>query len=364
MKKSLVGRLLDPLMLSTLRLFGRKGRPDGVLLVSSRGPAEMVFLSAVLPRFMRLAGDGEPVTLLCRMDSGGMGFLFPPTLRTKRINFNRMEEIGYRWKIFRELWKANYRLAVLLDHVHDDNGEVLVAASGAMGTAAMKGVSTSRKLIRHTVDVGPARQDKILRWSHFADELLDDRQEPQLAVVTEAVLPTPLKLPPTAVLMPFSGVKARQLPVALWREVIQTFPKDWEIRIAGHSMDFERNPEYGILLQMPNVRAETHDFERLSSILRGSRMVIGLDTAALHLAVLLSVPTVCLASAAYVGAGVPYDEQVMPAHVNFLYTEIKCQGCLGKCRFPLENGMFRCVNQLSQEQIVGLVRDILARGTV
>jgi hypothetical protein len=362
--KTSLAKLLDPLTLAALKLFKRPKSPDGVLLVSSRGPAEMVFLSAVLPRFMRLAGEGEPVTLLCRMDSGGMGFLFPPSLRTKRIHFNRLDEIGYRWKTFRELWAANYRLAVLLDHVHDPHGEVLVAASGALGTAAMRGVSTSRKLVGHTVDCGTSKQDKILRWSHFADDLLDDRQEPQLAVVTEAALPRPLKLPPTAVLMPFSGVKARQLPVTLWRDVIEAFPHDWEVRIAGHSMDFERNPEYSILLQMPRVMAETHDFERLAAILRGSRLVIGLDTAALHLAVLLAVPTVCLASAAYVGAGVPYDERVMPGHVHFVYAPIKCQGCLGKCRFPLENGMFKCMNQLGHDQIVGLVRDILARGAV
>ena len=358
-----IGTRLDRLMFKLLRLVKRKGKARGVLLVSSRGPAEMVFLSAVLPRFMRLADEGEPVTLLCRSDAGGMSFLFPSSLRIRRLRFDTIEQLGARWKLFRELYMGHWRLAVLLDHQRDV-GEALVAATMASGTGAMKGAALPGHGVRRLVEAGSPHQDKILRWSRYADELLDDRQDPQLAVITGVRLPAAARLRPTAVLMPFSGVKARQLPPETWRLAIAALPADWSVRVAGHQSDFDRNPEFASLMALPNVTAETSDFERLTSVLRGSRIVIGVDTAALHLAVLVGVPTLCLASAAYVGAGVPYDERVMPAHVHFFHTPMSCQGCLGRCKFPLEHGMYRCVNQLDTDAMLGMVGDILARGAV
>ena len=358
-----IGDRLDGLMFRLLRLVRRKAKPSGVLLVSSRGPAEMVFLSAVLPRFMRLADEREPVTLLCRTDAAGMSFLFPSALRIRRLRFELLNKLGTRWSLFRELYNGNWRLAVLLDH-QMDTGAALVAATQAAGTGAMKGSARRGGGVRRLIDVGSPNQDKILRWSRYADELLDDRQEPQLAVITGVRLPTAARQPPTAVLMPFSGVRPRQLPLELWRLVIAALPSDWKVRVAGHSSDFDRNPEYASLFRLPNVVPETSDFERLTSVLRGSRMVVGVDTAALHLAVLLGVPTLCLASAAYVGAGVPYDDRVMPAHVHFFHTPMACQGCLGRCKFPLENGMFKCVEALDTDAMLAMVGDILARGAV
>lgn len=358
-----IGNRLDTPMFKLLRLIRRKEKPSGVLLVSSRGPAEMVFLSAVLPRFMRLADEREPVTLLCRTDAAGMSFLFPGSLRIRRLRFDTLESLGARWRLFRELYNGNWRLAVLLDH-QADAGAALVAATQAAGTGAMKGSAKRGGGIKRIVDVGSPHQDKILRWSRYADELLDDRQEPQLALITGVRLPAAARLPPTAVLMPFSGVRPRQLPPELWRLVIAALPTDWKVRVAGHQSDFDRNPEFASLFRLPNVVPETSDFERLTSVLRGSRMVVGVDTAALHLAVLLGVPTLCLASAAYVGAGVPYDDRVMPAHVHFFYAPLTCQGCLGRCKFPLENGRYKCVEALDTDAMLSMVGDILARGAV
>jgi hypothetical protein len=88
-----VTSLLDSVLSALLRL-RKRGRPSGVLLVSARGPAEMVFLSAVLARFMRLGRLEETVTLACRPDAAGMAFLFPRFLRVRRIEFRRLDRLG------------------------------------------------------------------------------------------------------------------------------------------------------------------------------------------------------------------------------------------------------------------------------
>ncbi|CAA7627011.1 glycosyltransferase family 9 protein [Magnetospirillum sp. SS-4] len=368
-----IAALLDPLLRFYLRYKRRRRRAEGVLLVSSRGPAEMVFLSAVLPRFMRLAQLDETVTLLCRPDAAGMAFLFPRLLKVRRIEFRRLDELDYRWQAFIDLHAQHYRLIVSLDYVREhDQDEALIIAADPAETAGMvpppykrnfhQRLEESEKVFDILFDSGPIRQDKILRWSRFADEVLDDRQLPALALIPDGQLPNAERLPDTVVFFPFSGIKARQLPMDMWRQMAEAVPPQWKILVAGHRNDFDRNPEYMALMALPNVAMETSGFERLASILMGCRMAIGVDTAGLHLAVLLGVPTMCMASAAYAGAGVPYDERVVPDNVQFIYVPMECQGCLGRCKYPLENGMYKCVAAIDTEQLLDTIRTTFPRG--
>lgn len=361
-------RIADHLLRLALRLFARpvRAEPEGVLLITARGPADMVFLSAVLPRFMAAAQAGERVTLLLRPDAAGMGFLFPRTLGLKRVEFSRLGTWGRRWRLLCELHAARYRLVVALDAVRDPLVDLMVLAAAAPTAAAMERGGASpriRALYSELLDAGPLHQDKVLRWSKFAAALTRpiDRS-PALALVTGVKLPEPERLPPTVVLMPFSAVRRRQCPPALWRRVIDTLPAKWDKRIAGHPADFDANPAYRELLARPDVSPETHDFERLAAILRGARLVVGVDTAPLHLAALLGVPTLCLASAAYVGAGVPYDEAVAPSNIRFIHTPMDCQGCIGHCTLAPVDGMLPCVAAIDAGAVAEAVADAVARG--
>jgi len=364
---------LDPLLAVLLR-HRRRRRPGGVLLVSSRGPAEMVFLSAVLARFMRLGHLDESVTLLCRGDAAGMAFLFPRLLKIRRIDFDRLDQIGYRWKTFADLHAQHYRLIVSLDYVREhERDEALIAAADPVGTAGMmppplkrnfeRRRDESEKVFDLLFESGPLRQDKIVRWSKFADAILDDRQPPELALLPDSQLPPAERMTDTVVLFPFSGVRQRMLRPEQWRRMVEAVPSHWRVLVAGHRNDFEASPEIMALLVRPNVEIETGGFERLASILMGARMAIGVDTAGLHLAVLLGTPTVCFASAAYVGAGVPYDDEVTPANVRFLYQPMACQGCLGRCKLPPVEGLFPCVAGLDIEPALVAIQDTVVRGT-
>lgn len=362
-----IAALLDPVLRFLLRYKSRRKRAEGVLLVSSRGPAEMVFLSAVLSRFMRLGGLDESVTLLCRPDAAGMSFLFPRLLKIRRIEFRRLDELDYRWQSFMDLHAQHYRIIVSLDYVREhDQDEALIMAADPAETAGMvpppykrnyhQRLDESEQVFDILFDSGPLRQDKILRWSKFADEILDDRQQPALALLPDSQLPSAESLPDTIVFFPFSGVKQRQIPVEFWRRMAEAVPPHWKILVAGHRNDFDRNPEYMVLMSQPNVTMETSGFDRLASLLMGARLAVGVDTAGLHLAVLLGTSTVCLASAAYAGAGVPYDERVAPDNVQFIYVPMECQGCLGRCKYPLEDGMYKCVAALDTKAVLDYVR--------
>ena len=80
----------------------------------------------------------------------------------------------------------------------------------------------------------------------------------------------------------------------------------------------------------------------------------------MHLAVAVGAPTLCLASAAYVGEIVPYAPEITPDNAHFIYQDMDCRGCLGACIHPLDDGMYRCLAAIDPVRVVAEVTRLLA----
>lgn len=359
-------RLIDPALSLARRLSPRPGSPSGLLLLSAGGLGDTVLFSLVLPRFAQLARPGESVTVLLRSDAAKMSFLFPPGVQVSTVDFAKLRQPGYRRRTLAALYRAHYRLVVSTDFLrHPDLDEALAFACAAPETAAMeprpwpkyqRRLTANRRRWDRLFASGAARQDKVTRWARFAD-FLTGRTEPA-PVVTLGPDQMPAAVPlaaPTVFIQPFSAVKAKQSPPDLYRAIIAALPPGWAVRIAGHPSDLDKNPDYRPLLELPGVAFEPAPFVQLAGMLRSARLVISVDTACMHLAAALGVPTLCLASAAYVGEIVPYAEAVTPASVRFLWQPMDCAGCLGDCRLPPVDSMYPCVAALDRAMVVNQV---------
>ncbi|MGE5505435.1 MAG: glycosyltransferase family 9 protein [Actinomycetota bacterium] len=363
-------RLLDPVMGLLLRLRRRK-KAEGVLLVSFGGLGDTVLFALVLPRLLELARPGERVTVLMRSDAARMAFVFPHDVAVRKVDLGALRKPGYRWRLFTELFSAHYRLVVTTDFLrHPDLDEALVAACAAPETAAMeprswpkydRRLGANRRLYRRLFQSGPPGVDKVVRWTRFAD-FLTGRTLPAPPVRLPAgTLPPPARLAaPTVVVQPFSAVKAKQSPPALYRAIFAALPAGWQVRIAGHPSDLDKNPEFRPLLEVPGVSFDPAPFAELASTLQSARLVVSVDTACMHLAAAAGAPTLCLASAAYVGEIVPYAPEITPPKVRFLWQPMDCAGCLGDCRKPAIEGMYPCIAALDGASVVAAVREMIA----
>lgn len=356
-------RSLDCLLALDRRRTARLEPARGLLLVAAGGLGDAVLLAHVLPRFRALARAGEPVTLVLRHEAAKMEFLFGSDVAVRAVDFHRLRrDFLYRRATFKEIYALNVRLALSADYLrHPWLDEALVAAAAAPETAAMIArpwpkyqapLDRNRRLYTRMFDSGPARRDKIVRWTAFAN-WLGGRNDPlPKARLPDAILPPKATVTaPLVILQPFSAVPRKQVPLELWRRVIAALPHEAEIRVTGSAHDFARHPEYRALLDPPRVRLDDATFAQLMPSLRAARLVVSVDTALMHLAIAAGAPTLGLASAAYVGEIVPYDTAVIPENVRFLYTDMPCAGCLGNCPYPPERGMYPCVARLDPEAI-------------
>ena len=109
-------RILDWWLNRKRRSRPRPGPARGVLLISSGGLGDTVLFAHVAERFLRLAVEDEPVTVLLRADAMKMAFLLPADVRVLGVDFDRLrKDLGYRRRVTDDIFEAHYRLVVHTD---------------------------------------------------------------------------------------------------------------------------------------------------------------------------------------------------------------------------------------------------------
>jgi len=362
--------ILDTLLGLKRTFSGRSGPASGILLISAGGLGDTVLFSLFMTRFASLAHEGENVTVLLRSDAAKMAFLLPQSVGLEIVNFKDFRKsLSYRRKIARRLFKAHYRLVISTDQLrHPHLDEALIEMAAPDEAIAMEprswpkydaALKSNRQLYSRLFDSGPNRVDKVVRWNNFANWLTHGNQAAPRVMIDPKIVADAPERGPDVLIQPFSAVAAKQSPPALYKSIIEALPNGLSVAITGASGDLSANPEYRQLLDLPGVTFDSSTFQELAPALKAAKLVISVDTAAMHLAVALGAPTLCLASAAYVGEIVPYAAEVTPDNMHVIYHTMDCEGCLGKCHLEPVDDMYPCVAALDGEQVVAMIKELI-----
>ena len=354
-----------------LRKTYRSDNPSGTLLVSSGGLGDTILFSFVVDRFKMLATPGENVTLVLPKESIKVSFLFDREIRILPVDYKAFrKDRAYVKQITKQFYEANFRLVISTDFLrHPMLDERIIKCCDAQEVVAMearpwrkyeKSLKKNRALYTQLFNSGPVHLDKILRWSKFADWLSGVQMPPpQLRLPDGRVNPGRDFSKPTVVLVPFSAVKEKQSVPQAFADIIKHLKGRYDFLVATTERDIEANPEYGNIFHKAGISIDKSSFEDLAPKIKNANLVVSVDTATMHLAVSLGVPTICIASAAYVNEIVPYAPEITPDNVRFIYQPMHCQGCLGSCHLELEFERFPCMARIKTDQILNTIDEFL-----
>lgn len=348
---------------------------SGLLLVSSGGLGDTILFSLMIDRFMALVGDNEPVWLVVRKESLAAKFLFPDRVKMIPVDYRKfIKKPFYKLGVCREITDLGARIAISTDHLRLPTvDDMIVISSGAYENYALsprpwpkhdKALQAHRDWYTDWVEPDPVMAHRLIRWWELANGLLGDVADvPRVKFDPSRLQDAPVTDRPEIILHPFSAIAEREVDPRVFIDLADAFEDDYQIVMTAGPNDLARAPRHQALADHPGVVVDTSDLQSKAARLRGAALVVSVDTSIMHLAVGAGAPTLCLASAAHIVDSIPYDSRMMPDNVTFMVPEIDCAGCLGQCIHPLENGRYRCLGQLTTDNVLSKAREILAAPT-
>lgn len=367
----------ETVLISRTKRSKRSQNASGLLIISSGGLGDTVLFSIIFDRFTRQAENQEEVTLLLRKESAKLSYLFRENVSIQTIDYDRLvKDKLYKKRTCTQFYEKNYRMIINTDFLrHPKKEEEVIRACKANNIIAMeprawpkynRKLRSNRKLYTRLFDSGEILLDKVVRWTNFANWLNNEHSPPPKIRLPNRILNTlsPQELTaPNIVFSPFSAVSEKQYPVRIFEVLTQTIPSEYSITLVGAPNDLKKNPAFETLIRKHNLVFNSCNLEELVTLLRNATLTISVDTVTMHLSVAAGTNTLCLASAAFVGEIVPYDERVRPDNAHFLYSPIECEGCLGACIHPTKQGMFLCVSKVSESSVISSVKSLLSIGS-
>jgi ADP-heptose:LPS heptosyltransferase len=348
------------------------GDKRGLLIISSGGIGDSILFSLMIERFMALVGEDDPVTLVVRTESLGVGFLFPSRVNIIGVDYRRFIRDGtYKRQVCADLRALNVQIAISSDHLRLPTvDDVMVMATGAAQNFALRPRTWpkhDRALAQHEawytrwIEPDPAPAHRLIRWWELANALTGESPPPPKVAFAADRLPVPAQAArPYIVLHPFSAMAEREAAPDVFIAIADAYAKTHDIVVTAGPRDLARAPRHQPLADMPGVSVDTSSFKEKAALLRGAALVVSVDTSIMHLAVGVGAPTLCLASAAHIVDSVPYDSRMMPENAHFMVPEVDCAGCLGQCIHPLESGRYKCLGQITAAASVARCQSLLA----
>lgn len=344
----------------------------GLLLVSSGGLGDTMLFSHMIKRFRQLIGADEPVWVVVRHESAGLDFLFPDDVTLIPVHYrNFIRKPLYCLDVCKTITALGARIAISTDHLRLPTvDDMLILATEADEKYALTPRSWAKHdaaLQRHRewysrwVEPAPEMSHRLIRWWELANGLLGEIEDVPKVRFDPALLPDKSK-PERAeiILHPFSSDSDREAEPQIFLDIADALADDYQIVMTAAPRDLKRSPRHQPLADHPGVELDTNDLKSKAARIRNASLVVSVDTSIMHLAVGVGAPTLCLASAAHIVDSVPYDSRMTPDNVTFMVPEIDCAGCLGRCIHPLENGRYRCLGQITTNNVLTKVQELLA----
>ncbi len=303
------------------------------------------------------------------------------------LNVRRFSSsLGYRMRTEIELRKRGFSRAIQPTYTrHWVSGDALIRTCGAperigsAGEPGHKGPFHSSLGDRWYTRLIPAQQGCLMeidRNAEFLSALLSEPISGRVADLRASGLRAPSPAvreviergAPYFVLIPGASAAGKQWPISSFLEIAARLHSmtGWKGIVCGGAEDCKLGE---VLCQQPN-RAITNlagktTIADLVTILLHARIVVGNDTASIHLAAAVKTPAVCILGGGQFGRFLPYrpngeGRSTEPAPV---FHWMECFHCNWACPYATTVQAYPCVQSVAVDVVWGAVASSMFQGS-
>jgi len=289
-----------------------------------------------------------------------------------------------------------YRLAVLwrirgldlgtvvcptFSRIPGDGNDAVVFASGAchrIGNLGYRSRSRVARAMRSLLNLGYSRlvlPDTAPRADHPVAEaennaaflrglgLTPASHVARLPVADDVNL-APLALPegPFAVLIPGGSFPAKAWPVERFAEVGRALKgHGLEVLVSGSGGEHALCQRLADACGGRNIAGQT-SLPALGEVIRRARLVVGNDSAGMHIAVAVGTDSLCVMWGGSFGRFIPYPPELLPEGLiaQAVYHRMPCFGCTGACPLQPVEGKLPCIAAVPVSTVLSSLSEILS----
>lgn len=292
-------------------------------------------------------------------------------------------DLRYRLDIIRRVRALRLGEVILptYSRIPGDGNDTVAFACGAGERIANRGYRSRHRLagwLRRLINLGYTRvlsPDDVDALGRLKSEpVINAGFSRALGLRQEALvgrLPAPIARPadlplpadPYVVMIPGGSWSGKAWPVECFAAVGR------EVRARGLAVVVSGSPSERALCEELattcggiNLAGRT-SLATLAEVIRGAQLVIGNDSAGMHIAVAVRTDSVCVMWGGSFGRFIPYAPEVLPEglQARAVYHYMPCFGCTGACPFPPVQGKVPCIAAVPVDTVRDTVIEILGR---
>ncbi|MEO2043450.1 MAG: glycosyltransferase family 9 protein [Nitrospinaceae bacterium] len=273
---------------------------------------------------------------------------------------------SYRWKLLRKIRKLKIETVIQPTYSREFYlGDSLIRASLALRKVSSEGDMSNRNWLKKTIADGwhteliPTSTQMMTELERNADFFQGLSKKPHKLSYPNLICqgyPSTTKWESSEFYVLFPGAS----------KVLKQWPPECFAEIANRIYD--ETSLKGILDGGPNEKILAESIQELSDaplewagtplnelpkLLKHSKFLVSNDTSAVHIAVAVKTPVICVLGGAYFGRFLPYPElagqEIVLETVSY---PMSCYGCNAKCVYPLQiNEPPPCVSKISVDAV-------------
>ena len=291
------------------------------------------------------------------------------------INSKKFKSLtGYRWALLREIKNLSASISVQPTYSREFyHGDTIIRASTALrkvgSVGDMSNLNWMKKLIsdRWYTELIPASTKKMTELERNSEFFQGFSKKPHQHSYPSMfsiglASPTEWEKRDYYVLFPGASSALKQWPIGYFAEIANRIYN--ETCLTGIVDGGLNEKSLGESIQeksnAPLEWAGT-SLNEMPKLLKHSKFLVSNDTSAVHIAVAVNTPVICILGGAYYGRFLPYPElpekQIILETVSY---SMPCYGCNGDCIYPLKkNEPAPCITNISVDAVWEKVKPLL-----